>query len=133
MIFSPFFRKGELITGNIAFNSLMTGLLVPTILMGLCAALARGKRPENYINILGGLALAGGLSWVTAIIRFMFNGPKINIWSADFSGLELWTISTVWIAFGVALLALGVWRKEQALRIASGIVIILTASLIWQA
>ena len=94
--------------------------------MGLCAALARGKRPENYINVLGGLALGGALSWVTALIRFIFNGPKINIWAADFNGLELWTISAVWIAFGVALLALGVWRKEQALRIASGIVIILT-------
>jgi len=43
-----------------------------------------------------------------------------------FGDLELWTISAVWLAFGVALLALGVWRRERALRIASGIVIILT-------
>ena len=88
--------------------------------------MARGKRPEVYINMLGGLALAGALSWVTAMIRYIFNGPKINILSVDCGAFELWTISAVWLAFGIALLALGVWRKEQALRIASGVVIILT-------
>ena len=60
------------------------------------------------------------------MIRFLFNGSKINLWSVDCGSLELWTISTVWLAFGISLLALGVWRKEQALRIASGVVIILT-------
>ena len=123
---SPLFDRGEIITGNAIFNSLTTGLLVPTVLLGLCAVMARGKRPEFYINIFGGLALAGALSWVTAMIRFLFNGTKINLWSVDCGSLELWTISTVWLAFGISLLALGVWRKEQALRIASGVVIILT-------
>ena len=126
LVFSPFFRTGEIITGNLFFNSLTTGLLVPTILLGVCAVMARGKRPEAYLNTLGGLALAGALSWVTAMIRFIFNGPKINIGSVDFSALELWTISAIWLAFGIGLLALGVWRREQALRIASGVVIILT-------
>lgn len=126
LIFSPFFRNGETISGNVFFNSLTTGLLVPTFLLGACAVMARGKRTEPYINILGGLALAGALSWVTAMIRFIFNGPRMNVWFAKFSAMELWTISAVWLAFGVGLLALGVWRKEQALRIASGVVIILT-------
>ena len=126
VVFSPFFRTGELINGNLFFNSLTTGLLVPTILLGACAVMARGKRPEAYINMLGGLALAGALSWVTAMIRFIFNGAKINVWSVNFGALELWTISAIWLAFGIALLALGVWRRKQALRIASGVVIILT-------
>ena len=126
IIVSPVFDGNERITGNVFFNSLTTGLLVPTILLGACAVMARGKRPEAYINILGGLALAGALSWVTAMIRFMYNGPKISVWSVDFGAMELWTISAVWLAFGITLLALGVWRREQALRIASGVVIILT-------
>jgi len=126
LFFSPFFARGEAITGNIAFNSLTTGLFVPTVLLGLCAVMARGKRANAYINLMGGLALAGALSWVTAMIRFIYNGVKINIWSVDFGSMELWTISVVWLAFGVILLGLGVWRKEQALRIASGVVIILT-------
>ncbi|MEP4050897.1 MAG: DUF2339 domain-containing protein [Litorimonas sp.] len=124
--FSPLFERGEEITGNLIFNSLTTGLLVPTILLGLCAVMARGKRPEVYINILGGLALAGALSWVTAMIRFIYNGVYIRVWTVNFNDMELWTISAVWLAFGIALLALGVWRRERALRIASGIVIILT-------
>lgn len=123
---SPLFSGGENVSGSIIFNSLVTGLLVPTLLMGLCAFFARGKRSETYINILGGLALAGALSWVTAFIRFLHNGADIDIWRVDFGDLELWTLSAVWLASGVALLALGVWRRERALRIASGIVIILT-------
>ena len=126
LIFSPLFADSETVSGNIVFNSLTTGLLVPTVLLAVCAVMARGKRPEFYINILGGLALAGALSWVTAMIRFIFNGPKISVWSTNFGALELWAISAIWLAFGVALLVLGVWRREQALRIASGVVIILT-------
>jgi uncharacterized membrane protein len=123
---SPLFSGGENVSGSILFNSLVTGLLVPTLLMGLCAFLARGKRSDIYINALGGLALAGALSWVTAFTRFLYNGADIDIWRVNFGDLELWTISAVWLAFGVALLALGVWRRDRALRIASGIVIILT-------
>lgn len=124
--FSPLFKRAEDITGNVLFNSLTTGLLVPTVLLGLCAVMARGKRPETYINVLGGLALAGALSWVTAMTRFIYNGENIHVWSTQFGDMELWTISAVWLTFGIALLALGVWRRERALRIASGIVIILT-------
>lgn len=124
--FSPLFQRGEEITGSLIFNSLTTGLLVPTVLLGLCAVMARRKRPEVHINILGGLALAGALSWVTTMIRFIYNGENIRVWTVDFSDMELWTISAVWLAFGIALLALGVWRRERALRIASGIVIIFT-------
>jgi len=126
LLLSPLFSRGELITGNIVFNSLTTGLLVPTILLGLCAAFARGRRPEIYVKLLGGLALAGLLYWVTAMIRFIYNGEHIRVFNVNFGDLELWTISVVWLAFGIALLALGVWRRERALRIASGIVIILT-------
>jgi uncharacterized membrane protein len=126
LMFSPFFARDELITGNLFFNSLTTGLLVPTVLLGLCAAFARGRRPEVYVNILGGLALAGALFWVTAMIRFIYNGADIRVFNINFGDMELWTISAVWLAFGIALLALGVWRRERALRIASGVVIILT-------
>ena len=126
VVFSPFFSRGELITGNVVFNSLTTGLLVPTVLLGLCAAMARGLRSETYVNILGGLALAGAVSWVTAMIRFICNGENIHVFRTSFSDLELWTIGAVWLLFGITLLVLGVWRRERGLRIASGIVIILT-------
>ena len=123
---SPIFNRQQLIEGNILFNSLTTGLLVPTVLMALCAWRARGRRPDAYINVLGGLSLVGGMMWITAMLRFLFNGAKINFGSVRFSDLELWTISAVWLAIGIALLAIGVWRRERAFRIASGIVIILT-------
>ena len=118
-------RDRQHIEGNIFFNSLTTGLLVPTALLALCTWRARGRRPDIYINVLGGLSLVGGMMWITAMIRFLFNGAKINL-GMRFSDLELWTISAVWLAIGIALLAIGVWRRERAFRIASGIVIILT-------
>lgn len=122
---SPLLNGSERIEGNVLFNSLTTGLLAPTVLMGLCAWRARGRRPDAYINVLGGLSLLGGMMWITAQLRFIFNGAKINI-GMRFSDLELWTISAVWLAIGIALLVIGVWQRERAFRIASGIVIILT-------
>jgi len=123
---SPLFNNAQEVTGNFVFNSLTTGLLVPTALLALCAFWARQKRSDQYINILGGLALAGMIAWVTAMIRFIFNGADISIFNTRFDDLELWTISAVWLAMGIGLLAAGVWKQERALRIASGIVIILT-------
>ena len=123
---SPLFNNDQLVTGNFIFNALTTGLLVPTILLALCAWRARGRRPDTYVNILGGLALAGGMVWMTAMVRFGFNGPAINIFDVNFGDLELWTISAIWLLAGIVLLAVGVWKQERALRIASGLIIIAT-------
>lgn len=123
---SPLLNDGQVVTGNIALNSLTTGMLVPTVLLGLCAWRARGRRPDTYINVLGGLALAGAMSWMTAMVRFGFNGTAIDIFDIGFSDLELWTISAIWLLAGIVLLGLGVWKQERALRIASGVIIIAT-------
>jgi len=112
IFFSPLFAWDERVTGHLIFNSLTTGLFVPTVLLGLCAVFARARRPEIYVNILGGLALAGVLVWMTAMIRFIYNGEDIRVFHVGFGDLELWTISAVWLGFGIALLALGVWRRE---------------------
>jgi len=123
---SPLFNSQELITGNLLFNSLTTGLLVPTALMGLCAWLARGRRSEVYVNALGGLSLAGAIMCVTGIIRYIYNGASIDIFRVNCESLELWTISFVWLLIGISMLAIGVWKRERAFRLASGVVIILT-------
>ena len=125
-ILSPLFSGRELVSGNILFNSLTTGLLVPTVLLAICAWRARGRRSEKYVNVLGGLALLGGMMWLTAMVRFVFNGMQIDIGLVDFGDFELWTISAVWLAVGILLLAAGVWKGVRALRIASGILIIAT-------
>jgi uncharacterized membrane protein len=39
---------------------------------------------------------------------------------------EQYTYSAVWLAFGVALLAAGVWLRSQAVRFASAAVVMLT-------
>ena len=126
MLLAPLLNGQQRIEGNVLFNSLTTGLLVPTVLLGLCAWRSRGRRDDIYVNLLGGLSLIGGMMWVTSMIRFLFNGEKISIDAVSFSALELWTISAVWLAIGIALLAIGVWKRERAFRIASGVVIILT-------
>ncbi len=123
---SPLFNAGEFIDGNMLFNTLTTGMLVPTVLLGLCAWRGQGRRPEVYVNILGGLALLGVMTWMTAMVRYGFNGTKISVFNESFSDFELWTISAIWLLAGIVLLAAGVWKKEQALRIASGVIIIAT-------
>ena len=123
---SPLLNRGEGIDGNIVFNSLTTGMLVPTLLLALCAWRARGRRTDNYVNVLGGLALAGGMTWMTGMVRFLFNGQGIDIFNVSFGAMELWTISAIWLLAGILLLAAGVLKRERALRIASGVIIIAT-------
>lgn len=125
-LFSPLFNGSEKVIGNIIFNSLTIGFAVPAILLGLCAWLARGRRPQIYVNLLGGLSLAGVLSWLTGTIRTGFNGEPISVFNQDFGNVELYVISAVWLIFGIILLAAGVKWRQMALRLASAIVIVLT-------
>jgi len=123
---SPLLDGGQEISGNLAFNTLTIGFLVPTLLLGLCAWLARGRRHENYVYGLAVLTLLGGLSWITAQTRFGFQGAKIAIGEVRFGNVELYTISAAWLIIGIVLLAAGIKWRALSLRIASAVIIVLT-------
>jgi len=63
---------------------------------------------------------------VSLVVRYGFHGPAMGA-SIDAGGLETWTFSAVWAAFGLAVLSLGSARKDAVLRWAGLAVLLLTA------
>jgi uncharacterized membrane protein len=56
-------------------------------------------------------------------MRF-YHGPVLTV--GPITDAEQYTFSAVWLAFGVVLLAVGIWLRSQPVRFASAAVVILT-------
>ncbi len=64
------------------------------------------------------------LSYVTLEIRRLYHGPQLT--SGPTGDAEQYTYSIAWLAFGVALLGIGILFNSQRARLASAVVIALT-------
>ena len=64
------------------------------------------------------------LSYVTLEIRRLYHGPILT--GGVTGGAEQYTYSIAWLAFGVALLGIGIVFNSQRARLASAVVIALT-------
>jgi uncharacterized membrane protein len=73
------------------------------------------------VLLFAGLALALAFAYVTLTVRHAFHGPRLGRLSVE--DAENWTYSAVWLLFGIALLATGIWRRSEIVRAASGVVI----------
>src|SRR5665647_734546 len=103
---------------------LMLGYAMPAVLMLLLSYAAAARRPAAYANAIAAGALVMALSYVTLEIRRLYHGPLLT--SGVTSGVEQYTYSIAWLAFGVALLGIGISVNSQRARLASAVVIALT-------
>ena len=83
-----------------------------------------GRRPTVYVNTLAAGALILALTYATFEIRRLYPGPVIA--TGPTTGAEQYTYSIAWLAFGVALLGIGIVFNSQRARLASAAVIALT-------
>jgi uncharacterized membrane protein len=93
----------------------------------LAAALAyvtRDTRPREYGAAAAMAAVALALAYLSLEIRTLYHGPVLS--ESGTSDAEQYTYSAVWLLFGVALLAAGIWFRSLPLRIASAAVVVLT-------
>jgi uncharacterized membrane protein len=110
--------------GGRFINLLLLAYALPAILMLLLSYAAVGRRGGPYANTIAAGALIFALSYVTLQIRRLYHGPYLNI--GIISGAEQYTYSIAWLAFGVALLGIGIAVNSQRARLASAVVIALT-------
>jgi uncharacterized membrane protein len=110
--------------GGVFVNRLVLAYAMPALLMLLLSYAAAGRRPAAYVNAIAAGALVMALSYVTLEIRRLYHGPLLT--SALTSGAEQYTYSIAWLAFGVALLGIGIVINSQRARLASAVVIALT-------
>lgn len=123
---SPLFNASETVNGNLILNSLTLAYPAPAILLAFIAVRLRNRRPEKYIQILGGLSLLSLILFLTSMIRFAFSGEIISIFETPPQGIELYAISAAWLFFGIALLVVGIKKDRLDLRMASAVLITLT-------
>ncbi|MFC7377760.1 DUF2339 domain-containing protein [Brevundimonas sp. GCM10030266] len=112
-------------------NTPMSSLPHVLLLLGLYAAgagLAFGMRSRPDGLGKGARAVTVGILFVllTLVIRAVFHGVAMHD-AAPGSGLETWTFSTLWTAFGLATLSLGTIHRDATLRWAGLIVLLATA------
>jgi uncharacterized membrane protein len=105
-------------------NQILLGYAVPAVLALLLSYAAAGQRSASYANSVAAAALVLALSYVTLEIRRLYHGPILT--SGETGGAEQYTYSIAWLAFGVALLGIGIAVNSQRARLASAAVIALT-------
>ncbi|TFV69681.1 DUF2339 domain-containing protein [Bradyrhizobium frederickii] len=110
--------------GGLVFNLLLLGYALPAVLMLLLSYAVAGHRSVAYANTIAGGALVFALSYVTLEIRRFYHGPVLLYGGT--TSAEQYTYSIGWLAFGVALLGVGILVNSERARLASAAVIALT-------
>jgi uncharacterized membrane protein len=110
--------------GGTFFNLLLLGYAMPAVLALLLSYAVAGQRRAGYANTIAAGALILALTYVTFEIRRLYHGPVLS--RGPTTGAEQYTYSIAWLAFGVALLGIGIFFNSQRARLASAAVIALT-------
>ena len=110
--------------GGVFINLLLLGYALPALLALLLSYVVAGRRPVSYANTIAAGSLVLALTYVTFEIRRLYHGPVLT--SGPTTGVEQYTYSIAWLAFGVTLLGIGILFNSQRARLASAAVIALT-------
>lgn len=128
IVFGLFLLEMPLIWSNriegLVFNPLLLAYAMPAALLLTLSWVVAGRRTAGYANTLAGIALVLALTYITLQIRRWFVGPLLNI--GESTDAEQYAYSLAWLAFGVALLVIGLVFASQRARLASAAVIGLT-------
>jgi uncharacterized membrane protein len=122
MLEMPLFWNNEV--GGLFWNQLLLAYAMPAALLLALSYSVANIRVRGYANTLAGIALVLALTYVTLQVRRVFHGPVLA--GGGTSDAEQYTYSLAWLAFGVALLVVGLVFASQRARLASAVVIGLT-------
>ena len=92
--------------GGVFVNLICCGYALPAVLMLLLSYAVAGRRRAGYANTIAAGALVLALTYVTLEIRRLYHGPILTFGVT--TGVEQYTYSIAWLAFGVVLLGVGI-------------------------
>jgi uncharacterized membrane protein len=111
--------------GGAFFNLILLGYGLPAVLAITLALIARTTRPISYRVAATITAVTLALFYLTLEVRRLFHGPVL---AGPISDAEQYAYSTVWLAFGIVLLAVGFYLRSQPARLPALAVIALTVA-----
>jgi uncharacterized membrane protein len=127
-VFGLLLIENPLLTGESVggpfINLVLLGYALPALLATVLGLVVRGVRPPGYSATAAIAAVALALAYLSLEVRRLYHGPVLT--GGPLSDAEQYTYSAVWLAFGVALLAVGISLRSQPVRYASAAVTILT-------
>jgi uncharacterized membrane protein len=118
---APYFHS--IPVGGAFFNLVLLGYGLPAVLAITLALIARTTRPIAYRVAATITAVTLALFYLTLEVRRLFHGPVLDGPTSD---AEQYAYSTVWLAFGIVLLAVGFFLRSQPARLTALAVIALT-------
>ncbi len=121
---NPLFTH-RLVEGGALFNTLIPGYGLPAAAAFILARVAAGARPFWYVTAARIAAIALIFGYLTLALRRMFRGADIY-WERGAGPGESYAYSALWLAFGLVLLAYGLWRGSKEARLASAFFVFLT-------
>jgi len=123
MVAEPLFYRDPV--GGAFFNMILLGYGLPAVLAITLALIARTTRPMPYRIVAAITAVTLALFYLTLEVRRLFHGPILGGPTSD---AEQYGYSTIWLAFGIVLLAAGfVLRSEPARLLALGVIALTVA------
>src|SRR4029077_3808535 len=99
--------------GPAFFNLILLGYGLPAALAITLALIARTTRPLPYRAVAAITAVTLALFYLTLEVRRLFHGPMLGGPTSD---AEQYSYSTIWLVFGIALLAVGFFLRSQPAR-----------------
>ena len=116
---------GERVGTNMVFNKLLFAYLLTGLLYGALGILSATTR---QIYSRAAFAVGGMLvfAWVTLSIRHWFHPVALDTGGAG--DAELYIYSAAWLAMGIATLAAGMVSGIRAVRLVSGVIIVLVVA-----
>jgi uncharacterized membrane protein len=111
LLFNP------MLTGDAAtVASLLAAYLVPAALALLARRFAVGPTIDRALSVY---ALVSGFVWITVQIRQLFHPTGMDVIFHGIDDAELWAWSGAWLAYGIALMVLGIRTNQRMLRLAA--------------
>jgi uncharacterized membrane protein len=95
-------------------NLILLGYGLPAVLAISLALIARTTRPLPYRVVAAITAMTLALFYLTLEVRRLFHGPILAGPTGD---AEQYMYSTVWLAFGIVVLAVGFFLRSQPARL----------------
>jgi uncharacterized membrane protein len=122
VVVDPRFNNNP-VGGGAFFNMILVGYGLPSVLAITLALIARTTRPLPYRVVAAVTAVTLALFYLTLEVRRLFHGPILAGPTGD---AEQYSYSTIWLAFGIVLLATGFFLRSQPARLLALGVIALT-------
>jgi uncharacterized membrane protein len=110
--------------GGRFLNLILLGYGLPAVLAIILALVARRTRPMAYRAVSAAVSVALALAYLTLQVMRFYHGPVLT--AGETGDPEQYTLSAVWLGFGVALLIAGLLLDSKPARLASAAVIVLT-------